>query len=138
MKKIKSLLVMILVATLVICCIPGLVNATDMKSAVGSLNSDSADLGKDMNDMVLKILSFIRGIAVAAALISVLVIGVKIIVGSSEEKAKYKEMLLPLVIGVIIVVFGTTIISYLWGLKSTTAGGGTHSFRTETRIETRA
>ena len=136
MKKIKSLLVMILIATLVICCIPGLVNATDMKSAVGSLNSDNADLGSDMNTMVLNILKFIRGIAVAAALISVLVIGVKIIVGSSEEKAKYKEMLLPLVVGVIIVVFGTTIISYLWGLKASSGGGGSGSI--ETRIERRA
>ena len=42
--------------------------------------------------------------------------GLKFIVGSTQEKAEYKKSLVPIVVGVAILVFATTIVNVLFSL----------------------
>lgn len=44
--------------------------------------------------------------------------GLKFIVGSTQEKAEYKKSLMPLVVGVIILVFATTIVNVIFSINS--------------------
>lgn len=65
-------------------------------------------------DKVSIILGAVRNIGIITAVISLMIIGVKYIIGSVEEKSKYKETLFPWVIGCILLATGTTLVSYIY------------------------
>lgn len=72
------------------------------------------------------ILSILRTIAVMVAVISLSILGIKYMVGSVDEKAAYKEKLMPIVIGALLI---TSLGSILIGIgdimnNSTGHGGG--------------
>lgn len=72
---------------------------------------------KDSEKFVEKVgvvLGAIRNFSVAIAVIALMVIGVKYILGSAEEKANYKATLVPYVIGAVLAVSGTTLVSFIY------------------------
>lgn len=50
-----------------------------------------------------RVLSLLRAISVMVAVISISILGIKYMVGSLEEKAQYKEKMLPIAIGAILI-----------------------------------
>ena len=60
-----------------------------------------------------KVATVIRNFAIVIGVIMLMVIGVKYMLGSAEEKADYKKSLMPLVIGIFIVMFAATIVSFV-------------------------
>lgn len=62
------------------------------------------------------IMGTIRNIAVIAAVIVLMIIGVKYILGSVEEKAEYKKTFMPLIIGIVIVVLATSIATFIFNM----------------------
>lgn len=71
-----------------------------------------------INDLASTIISWIFGISVIVAIIVVMYIGIKFIIGGTQEKAEYKKSLMPVLIGVILVVFATGIVKFLFSMKS--------------------
>lgn len=65
-------------------------------------------------DKVGGVLAWIRNIAIIVSVISLMLIGLKYIMGSVNEKAKYKETLIPWFIGCVVAVLGTTMVSYIY------------------------
>lgn len=94
------------------------------KSAVSSdINPDDYNPSKqgisvnDKNTIKKKagvILGWLRNISVATAVIAIMIAGYKYIVGSVEEKAEYKKTLIPIIIGCIMAISGTTIVSFIY------------------------
>lgn len=72
-----------------------------------------AEAGKAVK-IVGIILGAIRNISAVVAVITLMIIGFKYIVGSVEEKANYKKTLLPYIIGAVVAVSGTTIVSFIY------------------------
>ena len=68
----------------------------------------------ELTNRVSIVLGAVRNIGIITSVISLMIIGVKYILGSVEEKSKYKEVLLPWVIGCIILATGTTLVSYIY------------------------
>lgn len=60
------------------------------------------------------ILGAIRNISVVVSVITLMIIGVKYILGSVEEKANYKQTMIPYIIGAILAVSGTTLVSFIY------------------------
>lgn len=60
------------------------------------------------------ILGAIRNISVLVSVIILMVIGFKYIIGSVEEKANYKATMIPYIIGCIMAIAGTTIVSTIY------------------------
>ena len=50
-----------------------------------------------------RVLTILRVISVIVAVISITILGIKYMLGSLEEKAQYKEKMLPLIIGSILI-----------------------------------
>lgn len=65
-------------------------------------------------DKVGTILGAIRNISVIVSVIVLMIIGIKYIFGSVEEKANYKATMIPYIIGCIMAVSGTTIVSFIY------------------------
>lgn len=60
-----------------------------------------------------KISGFFFVISIIVALICIMILGLQTIIGSASEKAEYKQRLIPIVTGILVISFITTIISAL-------------------------
>lgn len=67
-----------------------------------------------INNVTNTVISWIWYFSIIAAVIVIMVIGLKFIIGSTQEKAEYKKSLIPLVVGALLVVFATTIVKILF------------------------
>ena len=112
--KIKIITSIICIIMLVLWC------STSVLAADGGINAkeltpkyDPANT-KDMQGWAGKIMGIIRNVAVIASVIILMVIGVKFILGSTEEKAEYKKSLIPIVVGIVLVVGATTIAAFIF------------------------
>ena len=63
-----------------------------------------------------KIMGMIRNVAAIAAVIIIMVLGVKYMLGSVEEKAEYKKSFIPLIIGIVLVVAATAIAAFIFNM----------------------
>lgn len=79
-----------------------------------SKNPLTVEESKEVTSKVGIILGAIRNISVVTAVIIVMIIGLKYILGSVEEKANYKTTMLPYIIGCVMAVAGTTIVSFIY------------------------
>lgn len=70
----------------------------------------------DFLEKAQRVAGFIRNIAIIASVIVIMVLGVKYILGSVEEKAEYKKSFMPLIIGIILVVAATSIASFIFNI----------------------
>lgn len=61
-----------------------------------------------------RIIVFLRNISIIAAVIIIIVLGIKYMMGSLEQKAEYQKSFVPLIVGVILVVSATSIASFLF------------------------
>ena len=77
--------------------------------------------GKDIEvvgDKVGVVLGAIRNASVITAVLVIMGLGVKYILGSVEEKAEYKKSMLPVVIGIVLAASGITIVFYIYNVIS--------------------
>lgn len=71
---------------------------------------------EDIMTITNKIMGLIRNVSVIIGVIILMVIGVKFMLGSAEEKAEYKKSLMPLVVGIVIVMAATSIMSLIFSI----------------------
>ena len=113
MKKTMKILTVLLIAILMITF------ATNVLAANVSFSELSPKYEGDNSGLVSKannIMGLIRNIAIIASVIILMVLGVKYMLGSVEEKADYKKSFMPLIIGIILVVSATSIASFIFSM----------------------
>jgi len=66
---------------------------------------------EDFFDKAGVILGFVRNLGAIASVLGIAVLGIRYMLGSIDEKAKYKETMLPFIIAIFITVGMTTIIT---------------------------
>ena len=77
--------------------------------------SSDIDVGdENLNDKVRPVLGIIRAFGIIASVISLAIIGIKIMYGSVEEKANYKQTLIPWAAGAVMLLAMTTIPSLVY------------------------
>lgn len=119
MKKTMKILTVLLLAIMLISLASNVfaagnpLNPGDLESKIDYGNSTETD---KLTSQAGKIMGLIRNISVIAAVIIIMVLGVKYMLGSLEEKADYKKSFMPLIIGIILVVAATSIASFIFGI----------------------
>ena len=71
-----------------------------------------------VNKYTGRLTSVLFVVAVIVAIITIMIIGIKYIVGSVQEKADYKKNLMPVLIGILIISFLTAIIAGIANLAT--------------------
>ena len=71
-----------------------------------------------VDDIGSKIIGIVTTVASFASVGILVVLGIKYMMGSTEEKAEYKKTLLPYVIGAVFVFGASTIAGYLYNVAS--------------------
>lgn len=78
----------------------------------------------DITNIGQKIMGIVNTIGTIVAVVVLMVLGIKYMMGSAEEKAEYKKTMIPYIIGAILIFGATTIATMVYnfstGLKDTT------------------
>ncbi len=112
MKKTMKILTVLLLAIMLISLASNVFAAELNPSQLTPTYGDTGDL----QDKAGKIMGLIRNVAVIASVIIIMVLGVKYMLGSVEEKADYKKSFMPLIIGIILVVSATSIATFIFNM----------------------
>lgn len=117
MKKAVKILSIVLLAALLIFAVSQPVSfAKTATEIIDGVEGAGNEMGTEVNSVAGTIINWIWGISIIVAVIVVMVIGLKFIIGSTQEKAEYKKSLIPLVVGVVLVVFATTLVKFLFSI----------------------
>ena len=113
MKKTVKVLTVLLLAIVLITFATNVLAAEVLKPS--DITASYGESG-DLKDKAGQIMGMIRDIAAIAAVIIIMVLGVKYMLGSVEEKADYKKSFIPLIIGIILVVAATSIATFIFNM----------------------
>ena len=112
MKKINKILivfVIIILLTSVLYISHAVINPENYKPS-DPTQTETLELRKRVN----LILGVVRNVSVVVSVIALMIIGIKYMLGSVEEKANYKATMMPYVIGCLLAASGTTLVSYIY------------------------
>lgn len=109
--KILSVLVLAIVLITFTTNVFAAGNPIDPASLQPSYGSDT-----QLQSKAASIMGMIRNAAVIASVIIIMILGVKYMLGSVEEKADYKKSFVPLIVGIVLVVSATAIASFIFNM----------------------
>ena len=121
MKGTIKLLSVLMIAIMLVSVVTVPVHASltgqldELESAMNDPKNQAGDETEDIRGMVAKVINLIRNIAVIGGVLLLTIIGFKYMLGSAEEKADYKKSLIPLVVGIIVVMAASQIMSMIFG-----------------------
>lgn len=112
MKKTAKIITILLIAMMLVAFTTSVFAAELTPSGLTPTYGDSSDFATRAG----KIMGMIRNVAVVASVIVIMILGVKYILGSVEEKAEYKKSFMPLIVGIILVVAATSIATFIFNM----------------------
>lgn len=119
MKKIIKVIPIIMLAIMLLFTgAQQTVLAEDVSGITGAVNGKTSGAQGTMTDIASKVTGFIWVLSIIVAVVVVMYTGLKFIVGSTQEKAEYKKSLIPILVGVLLLVFATTIVNLIFSVNS--------------------
>ena len=107
MKRIVSIFLVIILCLLII--IPTMSYADTGLGDLNAYGGGSESSSVKLEEMAETILGIIQVIGTVVSVVMLMVIGIKYMMGSIEERAEYKQTLKPYLIGAFLLFSGTTI-----------------------------
>ena len=113
MNKTMKILSIVLMAVMLVASISTIsmatsgVNAKDIASSLTGTKSDAQDQVTNIGNQIIGILTTV---GVVVAVVVLLILGIKYMMGSASEKAEYKKTMIPYLVGAIL-IFGASAIT---------------------------
>ena len=115
-KLIVALLIVLTIATISVSSF-----ATDAGNVLGQLTGEVKDntisTGKIVN-IGNSIIAVVRIVGVVVAVVILLVLGIKYMMGSAEEKADYKKSMIPYIVGAVLIFASTAIVGVVYDMAN--------------------
>ena len=114
------------ILTTVLLVIMTIASLSSVALASGGVSATLSGLtGKDSNVETTGLVNFgnaivaiVQTIGVVVAVVVLLVLGIKYMMGSAEEKAEYKKTMVPYVVGALLIFAATTIVNVVYQLAN--------------------
>ena len=81
----------------------------------GATSNTAVNMGT-LPQTIGKVIAYIRNAAIIIGIVIILILGIKYMTGSVEEKAGYQKSFVPLIVGIVVVMAATSIASFLFSL----------------------
>ena len=88
----------------------------DASNIAGQLTGTASTAQGDLTAMGNKIIGIITTVGVVVAVIVLLILGIKYMMGSASEKAEYKKTMIPYLVGAILIFGASAITKVVVGL----------------------
>lgn len=117
-KQVKVLSIALIVLT-VLLAISNVVLATDIPGKIDQIaqGNSSADTSKVVN-LGATIVTIMQTVGIVVAVVVLLILGIKYMMGSAEEKAEYKKTMIPYLVGAILIFASTTIVNVVYNVAN--------------------
>lgn len=116
MKKLTKILAVVLLVAIIVMSVSNVFAASSIINEIEtSAKNANVDTGS-ISQMAGRIIAYLRNAAVIIGVIIIIILGIKYMTGSVEEKAGYQKSFIPLIVGIVVVVAATSIASFLFGL----------------------
>ena len=111
--KVRTMKILVAVATAFIILSVGSSVAYALQPNGLSAN-DSATGANEIQDFGQNIMGVIQTVGVVVAVVILMVLGIKYMMGSAEEKAEYKKTFIPYIVGAILIFAASTIANVIY------------------------
>ena len=111
LSKVLSIMVMVVMLTAIVSNIAYALDPGSISSVTVSGASDITNLGG-------KVLNVVQTVGSVLAVVILVILGIKYMMGSTEEKAEYKKTLMPYVVGAIFIFAASNIASMVYKAAS--------------------
>ena len=119
MKKTVKIMSVLLLVTMLLASVGSVVFADTASSVLQQMNNaqnQSVNWTNEITTLGGRIVGIVQAVGVVIAVIIILVIGIKYMIGSAEEKAEYKTTMIPYLVGAILIFAGATIVNVVYNL----------------------
>ena len=116
MKKTVKIISIILLVTMLLATIASSVYAADPGSTLDKINGESNVDDQQLVDIGNKIVNIIQVVGIVIAVVILLVIGIKYMVGSASDKAEFKKSMIPYLVGAILIFAGTSLVKVIYSV----------------------
>ena len=114
MKKTLKIITIMLIVLMMI-SVSTVVFADDFMNPKGMTGQDSKVNTNSISDLGQNIIRIVGTVGMIAAVVVLIVLGIKYMMGSAEEKAEYKKTMLPYVIGAVLIFAASSVVSIIAG-----------------------
>ena len=118
MKKSIKVISTLLLAIMLVTSIAGTVLAVDPNTVLNGLNGNGNVQTNDLTKVGNNIVTIIQVVGIVIAVIVLLVIGIKYMMGSASEKAEYKKTMIPYIVGAVLIFAGTSLLRVIYSLST--------------------
>ena len=98
--------------------VAGTVLAVDPNTVLNGLNGNGNVQTNDLTKVGNNIVTIIQVVGIVIAVIVLLVIGIKYMMGSASEKAEYKKTMIPYIVGAVLIFAGTSLVKVIYSLAT--------------------
>lgn len=118
MKKSIKVISTLLLAIMLVASIAGTVLAVDPNTVLNGLDGNGNVQINDLTKVGNNIVTIIQVVGIVIAVIVLLVIGIKYMMGSASEKAEYKKTMIPYIVGAVLIFAGTSLVRVIYSLST--------------------
>lgn len=118
MKKSIKVISTLLLTIMLVASIAGTVLAVDPNTVLDGLNGNGNVQTNDLTKVGNNIVTIIQVVGIVIAVIVLLVIGIKYMMGSASEKAEYKKTMIPYIVGAVLIFAGTSLVRVIYSLST--------------------
>ena len=119
MKKQVKILSIALIVLTVLLAISNVVLATDIPGKIDTIAKGNADANTDkVVNLGATIVTIMQTVGIVVAVVVLLILGIKYMMGSAEEKAEYMKTMIPYLVGAILIFASTTIVNVVYNIAN--------------------
>ena len=122
MKKSVKVISTLLLAIMLVASITGTVLAADVPGILNQMNGNGNMNTNQITSVGNNVVTIIQVVGVVTAVIILLIIGIKYMMGSASEKAEYKKTMIPYLVGAILIFGASAITKVVVGLAQGITG----------------
>lgn len=111
-KKTMRLISFLVIVLTIISCVGMVLAKTPNELVPNEVNTDS------VYDVGTKVMGIIQAAGIVIAVVVLMVLGIKFMMGSAEEKAEYKKTFIPYIIGAVLIFAAATFANVVYNFAN--------------------
>lgn len=122
MKKTVKIISTLLLVVMLVTSIAGTVFADSTTDVLDKLKGDGKVETSSLTTVGNNVVTIINVVGIVIAVIILLIIGIKYMIGSASEKAEYKKIMIPYIVGAVLIFAGTSLVRVIYSLANSVSG----------------
>lgn len=122
MKKTVKIISTLLLVVMLVTSIAGTVFADSTTDVLDKIKGDGKVETSSLTTVGNNVVTIINVVGIVIAVIILLIIGIKYMIGSASEKAEYKKTMIPYIVGAVLIFAGTSLVRVIYSLANSVSG----------------